>query len=263
MLHEILGSGGGVNSSLNINTRGGGAIGLFSKSFTLFGRIDASGFPTDLNLFNQNDRVSGGSGGFIHISQINISDDSPQSQFGVTKTITTNGGLGSQYGFSGSGGRIFINLLGRYEDLVHDNDVTSSRALEKPFTMGKDCENGAVGTVYYNNSRKLSFKGWPSTKTDQKSYFRYNYTTYQKKTLKLLEGIDNAIIAPQVDEDTQGTRPIEAKNIKLIKSHIINPFRFNKTQVTQISCDYLCLDDSSKLTTGSSDTMGMLKINAS
>lgn len=55
MLNETIGSGGGINSTSSDRTRGGGAIGIFAKEFNVFGRIDASGYPDNMNGFSAYD----------------------------------------------------------------------------------------------------------------------------------------------------------------------------------------------------------------
>lgn len=65
-LTNFLGSGGAKDTNQEAKeTKGGGAIILKSKLFQIFGFIDASGGPKNIDLQGL---VSGGSGGFISIT---------------------------------------------------------------------------------------------------------------------------------------------------------------------------------------------------
>ena len=71
-ISQYVGSGGGLTTGAASTTQGGGAIVLRSGHFKLLGKIGASGYPLDVSnsTFEEDEIVSGGSGGYIFIDQI-------------------------------------------------------------------------------------------------------------------------------------------------------------------------------------------------
>ena len=93
------------NSLFSGATQGGGTVLINTKVLKLFGSITANGNPLDISRVGEN-KANGGSGGYILVNLTQPADNT--FLIGEKGSIQSIGGLGVNFGASGSGGRIIM-----------------------------------------------------------------------------------------------------------------------------------------------------------